>query len=119
MSREEILRLQRLVRQAPVGQQVVEYAVRLARATRPADASAPEFIRQWVQWGAGPRAAQALVLGAKVKALLDGRLTASREDVRELALPVLRHRLIPSFAAAADGLSPADITHKLLDAVRP
>jgi MoxR-like ATPase len=119
MSREEILRLQRLVREAPVGQQVIEYAVRLARATRPQEAEAPDFIRQWVQWGAGPRAAQAMVLGAKVRALLDGRLTASREDIRALALPALRHRIIPSFSAEADGLSSADITRRLLETVKP
>ena len=119
MSREEILRLQRLVREAPVGQQVIEYAVRLARATRPQEAEAPDFVRQWVQWGAGPRAAQAMVLGAKVRALLDGRLTASREDIRALAMPALRHRIIPSFSAEADGLSSADITRRLLETVKP
>jgi MoxR-like ATPase len=119
MSREEILRLQRLVREAPVGQQVVEYAVRLARATRPHEGEAPDFVRQGVQWGAGPRAAQAMVLGAKVKALLDGRLTASRDDVRALALPALRHRIIPSFSAEADGVSAADITRRLLETVKP
>ncbi|NPV48359.1 MAG: MoxR family ATPase [Armatimonadetes bacterium] len=119
MSRDEILRLQRVVRDAPIGQHVVEYAVRLARATRPREAEAPEFVRQWVQWGAGPRAAQAMVLGAKVKALMDGRLSASRDDVRELALPALRHRIIPSFAAEADGVSSADIARRLVEAVRP
>jgi MoxR-like ATPase len=119
MGREGILRLQRLVREAPVGQQVVEYAVRLTRATRPHDPEAPEFVRQWVQWGAGPRAPQAMVLGAKVRALLEGRLTASREDVRALALPALRHRIIPSFAAEADGVASADIALRLLETIKP
>ena len=118
MSREEILRLQRVVRDAPVGQHVVEYAVRLARATRPREAEAPDFVRQWVQWGAGPRAAQAMVLGAKVRALLDGRLSASRDDVRHLALPTLRHRVIPSFAAEADGVSSANIVRRLLETIK-
>jgi len=114
MTRAEILRLQEVVRAAPVGEHVVQYAVRLARLTRPNDASAPDFIKQWVQWGAGPRAPQALVLGAKVRALLDGRLTADTEDVRALALPVLRHRIIPSFAEEADGVSADGIVKRLL-----
>jgi MoxR-like ATPase len=117
MAREEILRLQEVVRAAPIGEHVVQYAVRLARATRPGDETAPEFVRQWVQWGAGPRAPQALVLGAKVRALLDGRLTADTQDVRALALPVLRHRLIPSFAAEADGISSDEIVRRLLEHV--
>ncbi len=117
MAREEILRLQGVVRAAPVGDHVVAYAVRLARMTRPGDAAAPDFVKQWVQWGAGPRAPQALVLGAKVRALLEGRLTADTEDVRALALPVLRHRLIPSFAAEADGISSEEIVRRLLDVV--
>ncbi|MEN6642292.1 MAG: MoxR family ATPase [Armatimonadia bacterium] len=119
MGRDEVLRLQRVVRDAPVGSHVVDYAVRLARATRPNEADAPDFIRQWIQWGAGPRAAQALVLGAKVSALLDGRLTASCDDVRALTLPALRHRIIPSFAAEADGVRTQDIIERLLTIVKP
>lgn len=119
MSRQEVLRLQQVVRDAPVGPQVVEYAVQLARATRPHEPGVPDFIKQWVQWGAGPRAAQSLVLGAKARALLDGRLTASRQDVRALALPALRHRLIPSFAAEADGISSSAIVERLLTEIKP
>ena len=118
MSRKEVLRLQQVVREAPVAEHVVSYAVRLVRATRPQAAEAPAFVRQWVQWGAGPRAAQALILGAKVQALLEGRLTPSTQDVRSLALPALRHRLIPSFAAEADGVTSAAIIEKLLGEIR-
>jgi MoxR-like ATPase len=118
MSREEVLRLQRVVRDAPVGEHVVQYAVRLARATRPQEPDAPNFIKDWVQWGAGPRATQALILGAKVRALLEGRLTPATEDVRALALPALRHRLIPSFTAEADGISSAQIVERLLAEIK-
>jgi MoxR-like ATPase len=119
MSRQEVLRLQRVVREAPVGEHVVSYAVRLVRATRPQEPQAPAFVREWVQWGAGPRAAQALILGAKVQALLEGRLTPSTEDVRSLALPALRHRLIPSFSAEADGVTSVAIIEKLLAEIKP
>ncbi|MHB8996409.1 MAG: AAA family ATPase [Armatimonadota bacterium] len=119
MSCEEVLRLQRVVRDAPVGEHVVQYAVRLARATRPQEQDAPSFIKEWVQWGAGPRATQALILGAKVRALLEGRLTPATEDVRALALPALRHRLIPSFTAEADGISSAQIVERLLAEIKP
>lgn len=118
MSREEVLRLQRVVRDAPVGEHVVQYAVRLARATRPQEPDAPAFVKEWVQWGAGPRATQALILGAKVRALLEGRLTPSTEDVRALALPALRHRLIPSFTAEADGISSVQIVERLLAEIK-
>ena len=117
MSGEEALRLQKVVRRVPVSQDALDYAVRLARATRPGDPAAPGFIGNWVTWGAGPRASQAMILGAKARALMDGRYAASREDVAALALPVLRHRVIPSFAAEADGISSADIVQRLLDTV--
>ncbi|MGE5531321.1 MAG: AAA family ATPase [Bacteroidota bacterium] len=118
MSCEEVLRLQRVVRDAPVGEHVVQYAVRLARATRPQEQDAPNFVKEWVQWGAGPRATQALILGAKVRALLEGRLTPATGDVRALALPALRHRLIPSFTAEADGISSAQIVERLLAEIK-
>ena len=117
MGREEVLRLQQVVRDAPVSPHVVAYAVRLVRATRPQEPQAPEFVRELVQWGAGPRAAQALVLGAKVRALLDSRLAPSTEDIRALALPALRHRIIPSFTAEADGVSSSTIVERLLAAL--
>ncbi len=117
MGRVEILRLQQVVRGVPVSQDALSYAVRLARATRPGQREAPDFINQWVTWGAGPRASQAMILGAKARALMHGRYAVSRDDVAYLALPVLRHRLIPSFAAEAEGVDTAQIVSRLLAAV--
>ena len=110
----QILELQRLVRRIPVSTHVVRYAVRLARASRPG-AQAQDFVRDWVSWGAGPRAAQYLVLGAKARAALLGRPTPGEEDVRAVAPSVLRHRIIPNFNAEADGISTLDIIGKLLE----
>jgi MoxR-like ATPase len=115
LSVERILELQRLVRRIPVSEHVVAYAVRLARASRPGDGAAT-FIRDWVSWGAGPRAAQYLVLGAKARAALAGRPTPSADDVKAVASAVLRHRIIPNFTAEADGISSLDIITKLLEA---
>lgn len=116
-SQEEVLELQSWVRQVPVAEKVVGYAVRLARSTRPSQSEAPEFIRKQVKWGAGSRAAQALVLAGKARALLNGRYTVSVEDIRALALPVLRHRVIPNFHAEADGIRSDDIVRKLCQTV--
>lgn len=108
-----------LVRELPAASNVVDYALRLTRATRPAESSAPTAVREWVRWGAGPRAGQALLLGAKSAALLDGRTVPAPEDVTAVALPVLRHRVLVNFQAEADGVTPDDVVGKLLDAVRP
>jgi MoxR-like ATPase len=113
----DVLRLQHVVRGVPVGDHVLAYAVRLARATRPGEAGSPDFVNSWVTWGAGPRASQTLILGAKARALMHGRLAASREDVRALALPALRHRIIPSFAAEAEGVDADAIVGRLLATV--
>jgi MoxR-like ATPase len=110
----DILELQKLVRRVPVPRHVVEYAVRLARATRPGEEQAPQFIRDWVNWGAGPRASQYLILGAKTRSILRGRYTPECEDVREVARPVLRHRIITNFNAEADGVTTIDIINRLL-----
>ena len=117
LSATDVLRLQQVVRGVPVGDHVLAYAVRLARATRPNEAGSPDFVNNWVTWGAGPRASQALILGAKARALMHGRLAASREDVRALALPALRHRIIPSFAAEAEGVDSDAIVNRLLTTV--
>ena len=93
---------------------MVEYAVRLARATRPGEGEVPSFITDWVSWGAGPRASQYLILGAKTRAILRGRYTPGCEDVREVAKPVLRHRIITNFNAEADGITTIDIIDRLL-----
>lgn len=108
-----------LVRQLPAAANIVDYALRLVRATRPNDPSAPPPVRDWVRWGVGPRAGQALILGAKAAALLDGRTVPAPDDVTSVALPVLRHRLLVNFQAEADGVTPDDVIGKLLAAVRP
>jgi len=115
---EEILPLQALVRKVIVPQELKEYVVRLVRATRPGREGAPDFVSKWVSWGAGPRASQNLVLGAKAWALLNGRHEATPADVRFVAGPVLGHRLVCNFAAEAEGTTPAKVVQKLLDTVR-
>ena len=117
----EIESLRHLVRDIPAASNVIDYALRIVRASRPSGDSAdgtPTTVRQWVRWGAGPRAGQALVLGAKARALLDGRSVAAPDDVRAVALPVLRHRLVLNFQAEADGVDADQIVAQLLDAVR-
>jgi len=113
----EVLELQELVRRVPVPAPVVNLAVRLVRATRPKDALATDEVKQWVAWGASPRASQALVLGAKARALLEGRLVASAEDLVRVAKPVLRHRLVLNYQAEAEGISADDLIGRLLSAV--
>jgi MoxR-like ATPase len=108
-----------LVRELPAAANVVDYALRLIRATRPDDATSPSSVREWVRWGVGPRAGQALILGAKAGALIDGRTVPSPEDVSAIAFPVLRHRLLVNFQAEADGVTPDNVIEKLLAAVRP
>jgi MoxR-like ATPase len=119
---QEIEQLHALVREVPAAENVVDYATRVVRATRPtgpASDGAPEFVRSWVRWGAGPRAGQALLLGAKALALLEGRSVVALEDIRDVALPVLRHRILVNFQAEADGVDADQIVTRLLDAVRP
>jgi MoxR-like ATPase len=111
---EEIERLHAVVRDVPAAANVVERAARLVRATRPAGEEAPSFVRTWVRWGAGPRAGQALLLGAKARALLDGRAVADVSDVDAVALPVLRHRVLVNFQAEADGIDADEIVRRLL-----
>ncbi len=115
---EKIRRLQDLVLRVPAADHVVRYAVELARATRPADPTAPDFVKENVSWGAGPRAGQYLVLGAKSRAILDGRMAASVEDVRALARHVLVHRVITNFRAESEGLTSAAIVDRLLAHVK-
>ncbi len=117
LSATDILHIQKVLRRLPVSDHVVDYAVSLARATRPKEPGAPSFINDWLTWGAGPRAAQYLVLGAKARAILDGRLNVSCEDVRAVAKPVLRHRLFTNFNADAEGIGPDQVIEKLLDTV--
>jgi len=116
LSAQDILDLQMLVRRVPVAEHVVRYAVRLARATRGRE-DAPDFVRQWVSWGAGPRASQFLVLGAKTRAVLMGRYAPGIEDVKAVAPAVLRHRIVSNFTAEAEGIKPERIIEDLLGAV--
>jgi MoxR-like ATPase len=110
----ELLDMQRLVRRIPVSRQVVQAAVRLARMTRPNEADAIPLVNEYVAWGAGPRASQFLVLGAKAQAAMDGRPIADLDDLRRVALAVLRHRLVVNFTAEAAGRSAADICRELI-----
>ncbi len=114
---DAILQLQRVVRQIPVSEHVALYATRLISATRPGTAGAPDYIGRWVRWGAGTRAGQYLLLAAKAHVLLNGRTSVSCADVREYALPVLRHRIFTNFSAASEGVSTDDITRRLLEDV--
>ena len=114
---EDIMALQRVVRKIPTSQHIIDYAVNLARATRPADETAPDFVKNYLTWGAGPRAAQYLVLGAKSRALLHGRFNVSCEDVREVAKPVIRHRIFTNFNADAEGVTADKIVEMLIAAI--
>ncbi|MBN1489202.1 MAG: MoxR family ATPase [Phycisphaerae bacterium] len=114
LSRERMIEYQQLVRRVPVSRHVVQYACAVARASRPRD-KADAYIRQYVEWGAGPRASQYLVLAAKARAVLVGRPAPSVDDVRRVALPVLRHRVIPNYNATGDGITAVDIVGHLLD----
>jgi MoxR-like ATPase len=114
MGAEEILELQDLVRRVPIADNVLQYAVQLVRNTRPDEPEAPGFIKEWIRWGAGPRAGQYLVLGAKAMATLDGRPTPEVADVEALAHTVLRHRLVRTFRAEADGIDTDTVIDKLL-----
>ena len=113
----EILAIQDCVRQVLVAEEVVRYAVRLADSSRPGRGAKLEFIDKWVKWGAGLRASHALVIGAKARALLHGRVHVSVKDIQALAKPILRHRVLPNFYAEAEGITPDRIVDQLLDAV--
>ena len=114
----ELIELQRLVRRVPVSPSLVSFAVRLARATRPSQEASP-VSRKYVAWGAGPRAGQALILGAKAHALLNGRMAASPADIRRIVKPVLRHRILTNFAAQAEGIGVERVIDDLLQRIPP
>ena len=117
LSAADILAVQEAVRRVPVADPVVGYAVRLVRATRHNQPESPAFIKSWVRWGAGPRAAQYLVLGAKARALINGRNYVSTDDVKAVAHPVLRHRVLTNFQAEAEGVTPDVVVDRLLETV--
>jgi MoxR-like ATPase len=116
-SGEDVLGFQELVRRVPIAEEIVRYAVRLAGSSRPGSAHAPAFVSDWVNWGAGTRAAQALVIGAKARALWQGRSHATVDDIRALAAPVLRHRILLNYRAEADGIGIGQVIDKLVSAM--
>ena len=104
----DILAIQKIVRRVPVSDHVIDYAVNLVRATRPKDPTAPQFCKDWLSWGAGPRACQYLILGSKARAIINGRYNVSCNDIRALAIPVMRHRIFTNFTADAEGVPAED-----------
>jgi MoxR-like ATPase len=114
LAAEEILELTKIVRRVPVADHVTRYALQFTRLTRKDHEETPDFIRNYVNWGAGPRASQYLVLGAKARAVLHGRYFATCDDIRAVAAPVLRHRIMTNFNAEADGIKPDDIVRRLI-----
>ena len=117
LNAKEIIHLQDIVRKVPASDYVVEYAVNLVVATRPSSPKAPEFIKRWVSWGASPRGSQNLILGGKARSILNGRFNVSVEDIKALAHPVLRHRIILNFNAEAEGVRTDEVIDKLLKTV--
>jgi MoxR-like ATPase len=115
----ELIALQRLTREITATESVLKYAATLVRATRPDDGRAPELVKKYVRWGAGPRAGQSLILGAKANAMLSGRLTISPNDIKRVAAPVLRHRVLPNFAAEAEGVSVERVIEDLIARIEP
>jgi MoxR-like ATPase len=114
LSGKAIVNMQKLVRSVPVGEYVIDFATRLVRATRPRDPSAPEFVRKMVDWGAGPRAGIFLIQGGKAMAAMDGRFSVAVDDIKKIAIPVLRHRISTNFQAQAEGKTSEDIIQQLL-----
>jgi MoxR-like ATPase len=117
LSAPEILHLQQLVLKVPIAEHVIRYAMRLARLTRLNEPNAPDFIRRYVRWGAGPRAGQYMILGGKARAVLNGRYYVATDDIRAIAHPVLRHRIITNFNAEAEGMTTGKLIERLLEAV--
>ncbi len=115
---EDVLQFHDLVRKVPVAEEVVRYAVKLVAATRPQQTGTPDFVNEWVNWGAGTRAGQFLVLGAKVRVLLEGRTHVIKEDIRALARPVLRHRVLLNYRAEAEGVTVEKLVERVLEHVK-
>jgi MoxR-like ATPase len=117
LSGEEIQRLQEVVRRVPVADHVIRYAMSLSRATRVSEGGVPDFVKEWVHWGAGPRASQYLIVGAKAHAVLQGRFYVTSADVKAIAHPVLRHRIVTNFSAEAEGITSDKVIDKLLEVI--
>ncbi len=118
LNAKEILELQKIIKDVPVSNNVVDYAVNLSRATRPECDDAPEYVKRQIKWGAGSRASQALIMTGKARALLQGRYNVSIDDIKALALPVLRHRVITNFHADAEGVTSSDIIKKIIEDIK-
>ena len=118
LNAEDILSLQLIVRQIPVSDHVINYATNLVRSTRPQNNESPQFIKDYVTWGCGPRAGQYLILGAKARAIVRGRVNVSTDDVRAVCLPVMRHRIFTNFQADAEGINVDDIVSRLLETIK-
>ena len=117
LNAEEIVNFQKLVRKVPVADNVIEFAVNIANKTRPSNGNSPQFIKDWITWGAGPRASQYLILGAKTRAVMQGRYTPNIDDVKSVMIPVLRHRIITNFNAEADGITSLEVITRLITEV--
>ena len=117
LSKQRIFRRQQIVRRVPVAEHVYSYAVRLTRATRPSENPRDEFLKNFVTWGAGVRASQFLILAARVRAVLNGRVHVGVEDIRSVAAPVLRHRIVTNFNAEAEGMKTDDVIDRVLKQV--
>jgi len=113
LTAEEIIEFQDLVRKVPVADNVIEFAVKVANMTRPTNGNSPQFVKEWITWGAGPRASQYLILAAKTKSVIEGRYTPNIDDVKFAMLPVLRHRIITNFSAEAEGIKSVDVIERL------
>jgi len=118
LTAEEVLEAQKVVRKIPVGEAVIQYAVDLVSATRPKTPDAPDFVKQWVRWGAGPRASQYLILSAKARAAIRGNLAVSIADVEQIAPVVMRHRIVTNFHAESEGVTTDEIVNRLLEQMR-
>ena len=117
LNNQEIIALQDLVRRVPVADHIFKYVAKLVRSTRPGEEDAPDFIRDWISWGAGPRACLNLITGSKARAILRGRFNVAIEDVQALAMPVMRHRMGLNFAAQSEGITPDEVVKKLIEAI--
>ena len=118
LNADEIIEFQKLVRRVPVAENVIQFAVKTANMTRPTNGNSPQFIKDWVTWGAGPRASQYMILAAKTRAIIQGRFTPNIDDVKIAMLPVLRHRIITNFSAEADGIGSVEVIDKLSEEIK-
>jgi len=117
LNAEEIIEFQDLVRRVPVAENVIDFAVKTVNMTRPINGNSPQFVKDWITWGAGPRASQYLTLAAKTRAIMEGRFTPDIDDIKVALLPVLRHRIITNFSAEAEGISSVEVINKLSEEV--